>query len=289
MIDTCLRIIEASDVVPPLALLMMLLFIGQKTTANHPVCAVVGYRSALAAFAVYASWRIFAAERIDACSLITITFRSLLAAGFVAATVWIILPLAAYLHALALAYIVLPVKRALNRLMARKQAGTAKRQFQMEQEHRRRQDELSAPERERAKREEQARIQAEQTAKEDQQRQRDELRLDVQLFYDRYRTALGDAFPPAQFQHYVDRYLRDDVSPAVLKEHCDRLKETIRDFSPVAQSLNHPKFQSMHEALAYFRQQRESLKELGLDPDTLDTLLISIDTAQDRALQELLR
>ncbi|MCY2988007.1 MAG: hypothetical protein NTY19_09115 [Planctomycetota bacterium] len=52
----------------------------------------------MAAFIVYVGWRASTSTGLDACRLIAITLRGLLAAGFVAAIAWIMLPVARGIH-----------------------------------------------------------------------------------------------------------------------------------------------------------------------------------------------
>lgn len=289
MFDTAQRVIEASELFPSLALLLIFLFIGQQVAGEHPTCIRLGQLLGVGTFVLYVASRICVDNGVSAQRLIGITLRGLLAAGLVAAMAWIVLPIVVQLQSFAVLVFVRPAQRLLSGFKTERQQRKTARRAEAQQQRQQRECERRLPEREQAEREERARQAAEQAAREQQQCQRDELRLDVQLFYERYRAVLGEAFPVTQFQHYVERYLHDNLAVDILRERCNRLKATLRDFQPVAQSLNRPQFKSVEEALAHFRRRREELKALGLEPDTLDTLLISIDAAQDKTLQELLR
>ena len=147
---------------------------------------------------------------------------------------------------------------------------------------------ILTPAEERERQRQEARAEADRLRRQREQAERDKIRYEVVLLYDRYRAELTDKLPQDRFDAYFATYLTPDLEPSVYTERAEKLKDMIRDRLNVQHRSPAPQFDSVEDIIRYFTAKKASLLTLGLDQDTLETLEVTYDEMQDREVRKLL-
>lgn len=196
--------------------------------------------------------------------------------AFVTGLLRIVLPVASWLYETCL----VSPRRRLRTVMERWNHRRAEQRRSTDRPPRK------SPQQEQAERE--TREQEERRRRVEQAR-RQALEYELRLFYDQFRLELREKFPQEQFESYFKTFLTDSTPVEIYEQRAEQLRQMLRDRLDLSGAEHRPEFQSIEQILEHFRQQMERVRRIeGLDPDTLDTLLCTLEDAQDNALQEFL-
>lgn len=281
-----LNIIEDGDLCSSLFLLLILYWIGGHVVNSYPGLARWGWRVALGVFLNYVAFRVITLAPTTPEELLWIVLRGLMAAAFVSALTWILLP------------VCMAIWTATGRRFiaaARVASETArKHQHETHLAEQRRQEQLTrtleferlAPERQLQQKEAEARARVERDAAETASRRREEAQLRSELLYERHARQLTSSFPRERFEQFMDRYLSADTPPELVERREQLLKEMILDSLGTTTA---PKFASMTELAAFYADQRKEIEKLPHDEDAKDAYRIQLNKQEDEALRKLLK
>ncbi|MEZ5942479.1 MAG: hypothetical protein R3C18_13885 [Planctomycetaceae bacterium] len=117
---------------------------------------------------------------------------------------------------------------------------------------------------------------------ENEARQREIIRYECQLFYDRHAMDVKHRYSPRQFSAYLSEWMHDRVPVALVRERAENLKQMIREFlkpiEPVQQDLTRDDIQS------HFLQIIREIEGRKIDRETKDAMIAEAYYAWDRAL-----
>ena len=120
-----------------------------------------------------------------------------------------------------------------------------------------------------------------------QAQQREQIRFDMRLFYDRYRAELQSVFSTEVFESYLSTFLTEGTPVELFEQRAEQLKEMIRDRLQLNSRRETPRFATLDELLKYFADRKASVRQLQADdPDVVDTLISTLDEVQDKAIRE---
>ena len=283
-----LNIIEDGDLCSSLFLLLVLFWIGSHVVNSRPELARWGWRVALGVFLTYVAFRVITLAPTTPEELLWIMLRGLMAAAFVSALTWILLPVC-----IAIWIWTVTGRRF---LAAARVASELERKQQQEKQgaEQRRQEQLTrtlelerlAPERQLQQKEAEARARVERDAAETASRRREEAQLRSELLYERHARQLAVSFPRERFEQFMERYMGEATPPDLVEQRELLLKETILDSLGTATI---PKFASMTDLAAFFAARRQEIEELPHDEDAKDAYRIQLNKQEDEALRKLLK
>lgn len=114
-------------------------------------------------------------------------------------------------------------------------------------------------------------------------------RFELQLLYERHRAGLAESFPEDRFKSAVETGLTDDTPIDEFLRRAELLEELLLQRVGPAAVVKQPDLASVEDVVAYYAERKSTVDALDLDEDVRDTILASLNEAQDRQLQELLR
>jgi len=269
----------SADVTTQVIIVVALLWVGQKATQHSPRLRKAGQQVASAVFVGDVLWSVGRNGMELSDDPLTVLLHAGIVALFALLVSWAVLPVAASIADLGVASPARHFRRALARWQSGRQRRKERRaQQQSEAEWQRRQ-----PERELAARQQQE----EERNHQIESRRREQLRFDVRLFYDRYRSELQAVFPQDTFDSYFASFLTDSTPLDVFEQRAEQLKDMIRDRLQLGVQEQR-RFENPEEVIQYFAEQQRRLTALVTDdPDVLDTLICDLAEARDKALKEL--
>lgn len=102
-----------------------------------------------------------------------------------------------------------------------------------------------------------------QAKQRDEQRLREEARLECELLYARHASEIGGRFPRTDFEQFIAKYMRDDLTPADVQQRGRQLQMIIQQH--VEKIAPPPKFQSLEDLAGWFAEQRRQLEAVADD------------------------
>lgn len=122
-----------------------------------------------------------------------------------------------------------------------------------------------------------------------EEQQRDDIRMRCQLLYDRHAVELTERFPRSQFWSYMETYLSHAQPLAIVERRGASLIEMIKEcLVDVGKPVHDPREEpeTLGDVAAYFAEQREQLKALNYDEDTLASMVAAVNAEEDKAIAE---
>lgn len=138
------------------------------------------------------------------------------------------------------------------------------------------------PDRERAARDVAARREREAAAA----LERESIRFEVQVLYDRHRAEVADKLPEDVLTAYFREFLTDELPVDQFRLRAERLRDLI--LGRAHDDGQTPAFDSFEAAMAHFDGMLSEIHGLGLDTDHTQSLVVLIETAREKAIEELL-
>ena len=258
---------------------VVLLMVSQKSIIDRPTVERWGLRIGVLGFLAWYV-RDFLVNGLWGAEQFFLTgLRALLVLLYTTATAWLLLAITSCGRGL-LASQFTSIDPIRGWRKARRQARTARPSPVSEP--------ILTPAEERERQRQEAGAEAARLRRQREQAERDKIRYEVGLLYDRYRAELTDKLPQDRFDAYFATYLTPDLEPSVYTERAEKLKDMIRDRLNVQHRSPAPQFDSVEDIIRYFTAKKASLLTLGLDQDTLETLEVTYDEMQDREVRKLL-
>ncbi len=239
-----LRLLDSPDVIPLLAVMGILYFLGQYLVNAHPTCRESGNHLGVAAFFAYCAYAYVTFGAIEAADWLWIAVRGLLAAGFLRVLAWIVLPILAFGFR---RFITKPAESARTRRAQKAQQREAARHARRREEEQRRALEeyaRNAPQRERTGQMATA-----------AQRRREDVRISCEVLYQRFKLELAERFPSADFDSFRHKYLGDDRSAEEVEQRAEQLKDLIQQHLDQLRVKPKRDFNSMAELNAWYGEQ----------------------------------
>lgn len=270
----------SADIVTQFFTVALVLWIGNHSAQPHPQMKRLGSQIACAAFLADAVWLIARNNMQLTSELDVIAMHAGAVTVLTLGVSWTLLPVIATVFGTVVRA---PMRRGV-RVLGRGWKAWLHHRSHREQRLAKSEQERLQPERERQA----AELEAERTRLLEEQQTRDQLRFDVKLFYDRYRTELQSVFPQDTFDAYFSSFLTDSTPLDLFEQRAEQLRDMIRDRLQLGGQEQH-RFETVEDLLQYFTEQKRRLTELAADdPDALETLVSVLAEAQDRALEEFL-
>lgn len=256
--EKVLDVINSSDVVSLIVLILVLCWIGSRMVRSRPELGQWGWRLAAAAFIGYC---LFMGSQLDEHTpgvWLHIAWRGILAAGLTAGVSWVVLAVFGFFKSAS--------DRASMAASLRADARRREReQKQREKEERRRQQEWErqAPERER-----QQQLAAEQKRRElalraEAQQSRDDVRYACELVYNLHAAKIAERFPQQEFRRFLKRYMNDQQPIEVVRQRASQLTETIRQH---VDAVDPPeRITTLGELAVWYSEQKAQLEALDID------------------------
>ncbi len=133
--------------------------------------------------------------------------------------------------------------------------------------------------------EEEAQLQEEAENLVKEQRERDAIRFNLEILYDRYRHELKDLLPPEHFAEYFATRLTNELPVETYRIRAEQVTEMIRDRLQLADE-DTPDWQSSEEIITEFNTRIKRLQYHDLDEDTLETLQLQLNEERNAALRK---
>ena len=220
----------------------------------------------------------------DPSHFASVTIRSLLLAVSVTGVLTLVFSAVRGLYEFLDGVLLKPIRRIRSSSQARRRL-QAEEQRQLELQQQQQLDhELAVPQDVEAAERGLRQQQAEQAA----QQQREQIRFDVRLFYDRYRRELVDVFPEEKFDAYFQSFLKDSTAPEVFEQRAERLKDMIRDRLELSSRHQSTEFTSIDEVIAHYDGKRQLILKLPVDDEVREDFLMQLDDSMERDLREFL-
>lgn len=267
---------------------LILLLVSRKAVDGRPIAERWGLRLGVIAFVFWYARDFITNGLWGADQFVTTGFRALLLLLYSVSVAWILLAVVSCvvqevfgaMHRRVVTLLTTAIKSIAavvsNRRQARKERA---RQAEWLREQ---------PERERAQQEQEAKSREEKLQLHTEKQRKSDIRYEVELVYDRYRNELTDKLPPERFNEYFSDHLTSDLAVDVYAQRAEQLKSMILDRVNGKHRQQLPEFDSIESIVEHFRARKQRLQLLDLDPDTLETMEITLDDAQDRELRKLL-
>lgn len=282
-----LNMIEDGDLCSSLFLLLVLYWIGGHVVNSRPELARWGWRGAVGVLVTYVAFRVFTDAPTTSDEMLWILLRGLLAAAFMTALTWILLPVCIAMWSATGGRFLAAARdssRAAQKRVHEQQVAEQRRQEQLA---RTREFERSAPERERQQREAEARARVERDAAETASQRRENARSRVELFFSVNAPEVRNRFTREMLDDYLKRYMGDEKQPEVVEERAEALIGIIRQHldkvvSPIRRM-------SFDEILAVFENRKLKIQESSLDPRDKEKLLIQLEDEREAAVTQAIR
>lgn len=270
----------AGDLCSTLALLGVLGFLGTWMVGRRDSLRTWGLRLGAAAFLGFGGHEAVTRRASTADRLLPIALETLIAAGFVVAGSWMLLPVTCWVHEHTLGALVARIRRWRWAWIDRARA----RQFKREQERKRRDteeyDRRMAPEWERQARDreqqERARAQA--------QRRRENARARVELAYNLQAPEIGERFSRELFDDFCKRYLSEERAPEDVERRAQELLDMLQGHA--AKVSRGAEEKSFAELAQEFEQQRQEIEASNLPPGMKRGILLKLRTAVENKITE---
>lgn len=262
MLAPLLQLLDNTSVGGLLMLVLALLFLGNKTSADMPRIRAFCFGLAALTFVAHVV-RVFSRQQHYGGDLTEATVRGLLMTGLVLGITWILLPIACTLH-------VWLQQRLREQSQQRQQA---RKHSEAEQRRREAEAQLASqsPEQEQKQREMEGRTRRTAEA----QQAREEARAACELLYQLHAHALGERFPRAIFDDFLKRYLSDDRPPEYVAQRAQQLQEIIKRLADAVSPPVAPA--SIAEMTAAYKRQREALEATDLESEAKASLLLTME------------
>jgi len=293
-------LVEDGDVCALVISIAVLFVICRFFVAYDPRLENLGIKVASAVGVIYALASVSSQGINTAADLARIAMRSLAAGALVLGPAWVVLSVGAFIYR----HYQRMASAVESRLAARKRVSERRRQDAEEQERQRQRDlewECTRPEREQAAREaaeiariaaeqqrQQAQIAAEQRQQEaqrqaDEQRQRENVRYQCRLLYDRYAKELKTSMSQKRFDEYFVTYLPDRYSAEEVERRGAELQAMLRD-TVKPEPPSRPR-RGLHEIQEEFTRRRSEVTASSLDEDTKAALVVDLNREEDKAIR----
>ncbi|MGE3809361.1 MAG: hypothetical protein AB7K24_32255 [Gemmataceae bacterium] len=284
-LDDLLQLVEQDDYCSLPMLVGLLVYIGQRLVADRSQLRVWGFRLSVVVLIAYSTFRAWDWPLPAAGELVVIVVRGLFASGLVLGAAWILLPIIVTAYQLTVGAGLHWLGSRWTRFQTTRDERKLRRQFERERRRAEWEFQQQGPKRERERREADRRAQHEQKA----QVRRERARGNCELLYGLLAPEIGDRFPRALFDAFLDKYLSDCHDPEYVEQWAQQLQAMLRQHSEKVQPT--PKFQSLEAIAHWFHEQKQTIEALSVDDRTKRTMMTNLRTKYDelttRFLEEL--
>jgi hypothetical protein len=277
--EAFIRFIEQFDMGGMTVLVLVLMFVGNKTSQAREGTRRLCWGIAAIVLVVYVAHGLFVRRMAATDQLTELTFRALLAAGFVLGVLWILSPLCEGLHRNTIGRLESWLSATRKKMAARKAQREQERLRQRQQEA----FEREAPERERASR--RAAKQAEEAAK--AQRTRENARAACELLYNAHAPELATRFPRQDLDDFLCKQMGDDRIPEYVEERGQQLLEIIRKHVEKADPPK--KIVTLADLARWYLEQKDQIDRVALSEDDKKLLLSQLEERYVRLQEKYLR
>jgi hypothetical protein len=277
--DTIFNLIEG-DLCSLLFLLLLILGLGSAMVHTRPALMRAGQRLAVAALLAFIGFRAWIDVPATADDWISILLRGFMAAGLTLGVAWIGLAVLAVLARWTVSQPAAAFRAWWSKDRTRKALCRTEREARCREATMRAEERRRAPERERAR----LQVDAEAKARAEAQRRREGSRASALLSFSFYAAKLGDRFPRAMFDQYVERYMADTHPPEVVEQ---RGRELIAIFEKHLADVVPAKRTTSIESLSrWYEETKAHIQALPLDEGVKDIRLIDLEKRFDELLSK---
>ena len=264
---------------------LILLFVSQQVVTGRRRAYQWGLRIGILSFICWYIRDLINYGLSDADQLVCTGFRALLVLLYGVSVTWLLLTVSDCVFGEVLGGISRRTSSLVNRAISGSRQQIRSREEARSKRKRQALWLQQTPERERVDREQAARDEHQRRVSSNAQQQRAEMRYEVELLYDRRRTALSEKFPEERFREYFDAWLADHVDVCVYQQRAGMLTNMIEDLLDVRDHENES-LRSLEDIITCFDAEKRKLDNADLDDDTLEILHIQIDDERDQAFQQ---
>lgn len=297
-------IVEGPDVCSSLFLLVILYWLARCMAATQPTVVRPAYRVGIGAAVGYIALVFWRSPPSRASELLVAVLRCLITGGLFCNGSCIVLPIVSFVWSHTIGAVLRWLGRAVRGLrrwirdVYRQQAALfsdfrrRERRQVLTAVERERQEREAALRREVAERDAAAKAellrQAEQKRVTDRKR-REDARLRVYLAYDRFGSRLANDFQRDRLSEYFDVYFTELHSAEEIEERASKLIAVLDELGAEQGHRSKAKFKTLSDVVNHFNEQRRQVRELQLDPDTVDSLETLVNQSQDSTIAGFLK